>query len=86
MTGATNPGASRPTSSLPLRLVAVDLFISPEASSAVNPAIIIARANIVAIFIFELMSNLVLKLSVRLPIAYIDLFQNLKTLFLKILA
>jgi len=66
--------------------VAVDLFTSPEASSAVNPAIIIAMANIVAIFIFELMSNLVLKLSVRLPIAYIDLFQNLKTLFLKILA
>tara|TARA_Y100000815_G_scaffold262891_1_gene276817 strand:- start:1711 stop:1899 length:189 start_codon:yes stop_codon:yes gene_type:complete len=62
------------------------LFISPEASNAVNPAIIIARANIVAIFVFELMSNLVLKLSVRLPIAYIDLFQNLKTLFLKILA
>ncbi|MCS5659704.1 MAG: hypothetical protein NZ842_04800, partial [Dehalococcoidia bacterium] len=60
--------------------------ISPEASNAVNPAIIIARANIVAIFIFELMSNLVLKVSVRPPIAYVYLFQSLKTLLLEILA
>ena len=83
MAGATKAGASRPTSSLPLRLVAVDLFISPEASSAVNPAIIIARANIAAIFMLELMSNLVLKVSVRPPIEYIDLFQSLKTLLLE---